>query len=277
MKKVIIITLTIISQTLCVSQVAFDEYFERKLDVSRIKNEEFKELLRDSPDIGLPYNLSKLLKFFNNEKKYVKQKDLESDLVKKYFNYSEEELVHTYTEIGSGYKYTEKRMFSIDQSYYIDNTFIVVYMSEFCITDDPNPFKDRLYIFDLEGKLIDSQLVGGIINSSEIYDSFIIIDETHFKTYFYSAYKPNVKSETYFNGPHVRYNDQFGYRSQCVITDYEITSEGKIIKTNTSEPVLLYEDFWLYMQPNIGGFDGDPMMNKNWKEYIKNGYKWLDE
>ena len=31
------------------------------------------------------------------------------------------------------------------------------------------------------------------------------------------------------------------------------------------------------MDVDKSAFDGDPMMNKNWEEYIKNGYKWLDE
>lgn len=138
--------------------------------------------------------------------------------------------------------------------------FVINYSFSHYSTEDYDS-QSFLATINNEGDIISRICVIGDTIKRYRYNSFVIVDETHFKVYNYSVNIENVKDkEDYGEGLYVKYIDDEMPKTKCVITDYIITDFGHIAKVRVNEPIMLNHDCWNYIDNDTPLVEDDPIL-----------------
>ncbi len=276
MKKYIqIILLLIIFYSKCYSQQNKDNqisklnYEEKGL---KVKDSQFKEFLDLFYHIPLPlnYNLGHkkatgIFPSWTEKRKFSRPNKILENIL----NLKEEDFFYTYYDTDDGVEVKVNKTWYIREVFLISKNLVGCILTNTYYTTDPIIGQSFLYTFNSNGEICDSITLSGSINQHGIYDSFVLLDVQHFKTFRYTIHDPNIKHASYaFEDFYVEYKDNEGYRAECVISNYEITDEGKIKLVEVSKPILLKQDAWKYTDSGLSAFDDDPM-KRDWEAYNK--------
>lgn len=276
MKKYIqIISLLLISYSVCKAQENWKEYQFSRLPYEekgfKVKDLQFKEFLDLFYHIPLPlnYNLgfkseTRIFPSWTEERKFSKP----SKMLKNILNLRDEDMFYEYYDTDDGMEAKVNKTWYISEAFLISQSLVGTILTNAYYTTDPIIGQTILYIFNPKGEICDSMILKGSINKHGVYDSFVLLDGRHFKTFRYSINESNIKYASYaFEDFYIEYKNKDDYRAQCVISDYEITEEGIIKFTEASKPILLKQDAWKYTDSSLPVFDDDPM-NRDWNKYL---------
>jgi hypothetical protein len=238
----------------------------------KAKDLEFKEFLNLFYHIPLPLNYNighkratRIFPSWTEERKFSKPNEILENILK----LKKEDWFYTYYDTDDGMEVKVNKTWYVREAFVISKNLVGCVLTNTYYTTDPIIGQSFLYTYNPNGEICDSMVLSGSVNKHGIYDSFVLLDGQHFKTFRYTIYEPNIKQASYaFEDFYVEYKDNESYRAQCVISDYEITDGGKIRLVEVSKPILLKQDAWKYTDSGLPAFDDDPM-NKDWEKYLK--------
>ena len=268
--------LIIIISSCANSQESWQEHQFSRLNYDesefKINNLDFKQFLDLFYNIPLPLNYSLGYKDeerifpFETEQRSFK---ISTKYLMKYLGLKKEDLIYRYYDTDAALENEVKKKWYSGQAFFISRNLIGLEVDTSYYTTDPIGGQTILYIFNPKGEILDSMILKGSINEHGTYDSFVLLHAKHFKTFRYTINESNTELIDYaFEDFYVKYKDEEGYRSKCVITDYKITEEGKIKQISISDPILLKQDAWKYTDSSLPSFKDDPM-NQDWEKYVK--------
>ncbi|MCA0959960.1 hypothetical protein LCL86_12950 [Muricauda ruestringensis] len=269
-----IISLLVIFYSKCYSQqnavqpISKLEYEEIGFEVKDSQFKEFLDLFYHIP-FPLNYNLgykkaSRVFPSWTKERKFSKPNKMLGNIL----NLKIEDWFYTYYDVDDGMEVKVNKTWYIREAFVISKNLVGCILTNTYYTTDPIIGQSFMYTFNPNGEICDSKILSGSINQHGIYDSFVLLDSKHFKTFRYTIHEPNIKHASYaFEDFYVEYKDIEGYRAECVISDYEITDEGKIKLVEVSKPILLKQDAWKYTDSGLPAFDDDSM-NRDWNKYL---------
>lgn len=271
-----IILLALIFCSVCNAQKNWREYQFSRLPYEekgfKVKDPQYKEFLDLFYHIPLPlnYNLgykkaTRVFPSWTEERKFSKPNEMLDNIL----NLEKEDWFYTYYDVDDGMEVKVNKTWYIQAAFVISKNLVGCILTNTYYTTDPIIGQSFLYTYKPNGEICDSMILSGSINQHGIYDSFVLLDVQHFKTFRYTIHELNIKHVSYaFEDFYVEYEDNESYRTECVISDYEITDEGKIKLVEVSKPILLKHDAWKYTDSGLPAFDDDPM-DKDWKEHLK--------
>lgn len=279
--KQIIITLTlslsilrVLAQSGSVPITKSDEWArnqQSKLDVAeleqRITDKRYLSFLEFFYSMPLPFNYSRA---YNNCNRSAPLSGSLGDgrdfriyddgLMRNYLAYTDKDFYYKEMDRDIGEYKNRKLMIYADQSYFLNQNYIVIQYSTFSYTSMPyDNVKEYLCVLNNAGELISRQIVKGDSLGMYNYQSYVIIDKNHFATYYYTPNEINVEKKNDWDLL-IKYKDDSAPHSKCIIVNYTISDNGKITQSRIEKPILLKEDCWKYTSLNIKLIEDDPIL-----------------
>ncbi|MCR5247329.1 MAG: hypothetical protein K6E14_06045, partial [Paludibacteraceae bacterium] len=152
-----------------------------------------------------------------------------------------------------------KAMFKITNKKYVEFFFFSVRCFE--MSGDCEEWA-KMYTFDKSGVLVDSITVSGHdLDFSDCLE-VVFLNKNVFRLFHYKENPEGFVIRKNFFGYEEKEYLENEARSLCEITEYNISSKGKIDKTGWHDIIFLNDPLQMYFMPEIN--DDDPI-----KEYVK--------
>ena len=174
-------------------------------------------------------------------------KDMTEEEAIKFLHKKEADIYCVLKELGEDdkwYKTIEKNMPGCKFKYALNDSVYVLCILESVLGTDNNTTFVFLYSFTHNGEIIDKYLVCKEYASEEDLVSFVLLDKTHVRVFYYN---------------HNDTHKQEGYRSTVYYVNYEITNVGNFTMKDKSDILWLKEMPTLY---DIYNPNSDDPMNK---------------